>query len=92
MDWGSQAALRGVLPATIGLGLVAALQMLRPLATAAREEGVDTLIVSTVVLVGSGAAIALWHVPVVAALLASGGVCALHAWLRSLVVRPEARP
>ena len=87
-----QAALRGVLPATIGLGLVAALQMLRPLAAAARKEGYDTLIVSAFVLVGSGAAIAVWRVPVVAALLASGGICAAHAWLRSLVARRTARP
>lgn len=87
-----QAALRGVLPATIGLGLVAALQMARPLASAAHEEGVDTLIVSALVLAGSGAVIAFWHVPVVAALLASGGICALHAWLRSLLVRTESRP
>jgi len=87
-----QAALRGVLPATIGLGLVAALQMMRPLAVAARKEGFDTLLVSAFVLVGSGAAIAVWHISVVAALLASGLICALHAWLRSLVVRQADRP
>ncbi len=82
-----QAALRGVLPATIGLGLVAALQMARPLAATARKEGCDTLLVSAVVLVGSGAAIAVWHIPVVAALLGSALLCALHAWLRSLFAR-----
>ncbi len=82
-----QAALRGVLPATIGLGIVAALQILRPLTAAVRKEGYDTLLVSALVLAGSGAAIAFWRVPVIAALLASGGICAVHAWLRSLAAR-----
>jgi chromate transporter len=78
-----QDALHGVLPATIGLGLVTTWQIMRPLADAARKEGADSAAVAALVLVGSGAAIAVWHVPVVAALVAGGGVCALHAWLRS---------
>jgi chromate transporter len=78
------AALRGVLPATIGLGLVTTIQIVRPLATAARKEGVDTVIVSLVALVGSGAVIAVWHLPVIFALIGSSVLCAVHAWLRSL--------
>jgi len=80
----TQAALRGILPATIGLGLVATIQIVRPLAVAARKEGVDTLIVSGVALIGSGAVIAVWHLPVIFALIGSAVLCALHAWVRSL--------
>jgi len=84
-----QAALHGLLPATIGLGLVAAVQMLRPLAEEARKEGLDTLIVSGAALAGSAAAVVVWHVHVIGALLGSGALCALHAWLRSrFVPRP----
>ena len=83
-------ALRGLLPATVGLGLVAAFQVARPLAAAAYNEGWDTLIVSAFVLVGAGAAIGHWHLPVVAALLASGMICALHAWLRGRFTRAAA--
>ena len=83
-----QAALRGLLPATIGLGLIACIQMARPLAATARKEGIDTLAVSLTALLGSAYAIAFRHVPVAAALLASGAVCALHAWARTLVGRP----
>jgi len=87
-----QSALRGVLPATIGLGMVAAFQMVRPLAVAARAEGFVSLIVSLVVLFGSGAAVAVWHLPVVAALIGAGAVGSIHAWLASLQAHPRARP
>jgi chromate transporter len=87
-----QAALQGVLPATIGLGMVAAFQMVRPLAIAARKEGLVSLLVSIFVLVGSGAAVAVWHLPVVLALMGAGAVGSLHAWLASLHAHPRARP
>jgi len=87
-----QAALRGVLPATIGLGMVAALQMARPLATLARKEGGGSLLVSLFVLIGSGAAVATWHLPVVAALIGAGVICGAYAWLASLWARPKAQP
>ena len=88
---GVRAALRGILPATIGLGMVTAFQTARPLITGAWQEGWDTLAVSLLALVGSGAAIGLWRLPVVYVLLASGGLCAAHAWLRSRFVPPAAR-
>jgi chromate transporter len=79
----TQAALRGILPATIGLGLVATIQIVRPLAVTAHKQGVDTLIVSAVALVGSGALIAVWHLPVIFALIGSAILCAVHAWART---------
>lgn len=85
----TQAALRGLLPATIGLGLVATIQMVRSLAVAARKEGTDTVIVSAVALIGSGAVIAVWHLPVIVALMGSALICALHAWLRSRRRAPD---
>jgi len=80
----TQAALHGVLPATIGLGLVATIQIVRPLAVVAHKEGFDTLLISALALVGSGAAIAIWHLPVIVALIGSAVLCALHAWIRTL--------
>jgi chromate transporter len=85
-----QAALHGLLPATIGLGLATTLQTVRPIAVLARKEGAGSLLVSALALVGSGAAVALWHVPVIAALAAGGALCALHAWLRSAAERRTA--
>ena len=87
-----RAALRGVIPATIGLGLVTALQMVRSLTIVAHKEGVDSLLVGALVLIGSGAVVAVWHVPVVAALLGSGALCAAHAWIRSRFTRPAGQP
>ncbi len=82
-----QAALRGVLPATIGLGLAASYQVVRPLAVAARTEGSDSLVVAVLIVAGGGAALAVRHVPVIAVLAAGGAIGAAHAWLRSLLIR-----
>ena len=79
-----QAAVHGLLPATIGLGLVATFQMVRPLVTEARKEGVVSSLVFVTALVGSGGLVAVGHVPVVGALLLSGVLCALHGWVRSV--------
>lgn len=78
-----QAALHGVLPATIGLGMLAAFQMARPLAAAARKEGAVSTAVSLAVVLGSASAVAIRHLPVVAVLLGAGLISAVHAWLKS---------
>src|SRR4051812_27864349 len=54
-----QAALRGVLPATVGLGLLLAVGMLRPLISASWKEGRTSLAVALVLLLGSMVAVAL---------------------------------
>src|SRR4051794_38004838 len=45
-----QAALRGVVPATVGLGLLLSVGMLRPLLAASRKEGRAGLVVSCALL------------------------------------------
>jgi chromate transporter len=77
-----QAALRGVIPATIGLGLLMSLRMARPPLAASRREGHTSLLVSCTLLAGSAILFALLHPPVVAMLWAGGAAGAGAAWLR----------
>jgi chromate transporter len=77
-----QAALRGVLPATVGLGLLLAVGMLRPLVLASRKEGRVSLAVTLALLLGSMLAVALTSAPVVAVLWGTGGLAALANWQR----------
>jgi chromate transporter len=77
-----QAALHGVVPATVGLGLLLAVGMLRPLLSASRREGRASLTVALALLGGSILAVALTSAPVVAVLWGSGGLAALANWRR----------
>src|SRR5215212_3737732 len=77
-----QAALRGVLPATVGLGLLLAVGMLRPLMSASRKEGRISLAVALALLLGSMLAVALTRAPVVVVLWGTGGLAALANWQR----------
>lgn len=77
-----QAALRGVLPATVGLGLLLAFGMLRPLMSASWKEGRISLTVALALLLGSMLAVALTSAPVVAVLWGTGGLAALANWQR----------
>src|SRR5215213_8413038 len=72
-----QAALRGVVPATVGLGLLLAIGMLRPLLSAGRKEGRASLAVTCALLGSSMLVVALTSVPVVAVLWGTGGLSAL---------------
>jgi chromate transporter len=72
-----QAALRGVIPATVGLGLLTGLQMARPPLAAARSEGRGRLAVGLGVLIGSGVALEWLHWPPVLILVLSGLALAL---------------
>jgi chromate transporter len=75
-----QAALRGMIPASVGLGLVTAWRTAQPLLKTSRREGRASLAFSLLVLVGSGLGMAVVHAPVVLILLAAGLVLALaHA-------------
>lgn len=79
----ARAALRGIVPATVGLGLLTAERLARPLLAASREEGKASLLLSIALLAGSALAVALWHVPVFAVLFAAGTASALfHAHRR----------
>jgi chromate transporter len=77
-----QAALRGVIPATIGLGLLMSLRMAWTPLAASRREGRISLLASCAVLVASAALYVLLRPPVVAMLWAGGAAGAGAAWLR----------
>jgi chromate transporter len=77
-----QAALRGVVPATVGLGLLLAVGMLRPLLAASRKEGRASLVVALALLGGSALAVAQTSLPVVAVLWGTGALAALANWQR----------
>lgn len=51
-----QAALRGIIPATVGIGLVTTIQMAQPPLADARKEGVPLYLVAWVLMIGSGIA------------------------------------
>lgn len=72
-----QAALRGVVPATIGLGLATGLQMAFALLKESRTEGRGRLLWSVLLLAGSATVAAVWRPPVVLVLLAVGALGSL---------------
>ncbi len=75
-----QAAMKGILPATIGLSLAMAVQMAQPLLTRARQEGPARLGAHLGVLAGSALLMAAGSVsPVVVMLLAGVLTVALMA-------------
>ena len=77
-----RAAIAGVVPATVGLGLLLGFTMVRPLLTAARREGRASTIVAGALLLASIMAAALSHAPVLAILWGAGGLSALAQWQR----------
>ncbi|MCE7980759.1 MAG: chromate transporter [Caldilinea sp. CFX5] len=75
-----QAALHGIVPATVGLGLLLTYNMARPLVNASRQEGHSSLTVSVVILVGSALAVVVWELPVLLVLISAGLLGALSMW------------
>jgi chromate transporter len=73
----TEAALRGVVPATVGLGAILSWQLGWPLVRDSRREGLASLAVSLVILVGSGVVVLLWQPPVIMVLLGGGALGAL---------------
>ena len=78
-----QAALRGIVPAVVGLGLLTAWQIAAPLLRGSRLAGTRSLLVSLLVLLGSGLAAWRGHVPVLVILLTGGLVSAAENWRRT---------
>ncbi|MEZ4863662.1 MAG: chromate transporter [Caldilineaceae bacterium] len=76
-----QAALHGIVPATVGLGLLLTSSMARPLLVASRQESTFSLVVSVAILIGSAAAILFWGLPVIVVLCSAGAIGALTLWL-----------
>jgi len=77
-----QAALRGVIPATVGLGVLTAYQMALPLLAVARREGRLSLAWAVAALVGSGLVMAVWQPPVLPVICVAGAAGALLHWGR----------
>lgn len=78
-----RAALHGVVPATVGLGLLLIYGMVKPPLAASRREGRASLALSVAVLLGSAALAALGQVSVVAILWGAGALLGLAQWLRA---------
>lgn len=78
-----QAALRGVVPATVGLGLLMSWQLVLPLLTLSRQKGKAPLLLSITILLASAGALAVLQTPVVLVLLGAGIAASLEAQRRS---------
>lgn len=78
-----QAALRGVIPATVGLGLLMSWRIARPLLVESRREGRAMLLIAGGALLGSAALVAVLDAPVMLALAAGGGIAAGASWGRA---------
>ncbi|MBC8103776.1 MAG: chromate transporter [Cytophagales bacterium] len=79
-----RAALRGVLPVTVGLGLRTAWLMALPLLRGSARESQGSFVLSLFLLLGSGAAAVVWvGLPVVLLLCGAGAIAALHRLLRT---------
>ena len=77
------AAVRGIIPATVGIGLVLAMQMLKPAVAASRREGRRSLLLSALVILAAPALLAWADVPAVVVLWGSGVWCAIGTlWVR----------
>jgi chromate transporter len=78
-----QAALRGIVPAVVGLGLLTAWQIAFPLLRGSRVSGTRSFALSLLALLGSGLAAWLGHLPVLVILLTGGFLCAAGNWRQS---------
>ncbi|HXG23928.1 MAG TPA: chromate transporter [Chthonomonadales bacterium] len=85
----TQAVLRGIIPATVGLGLLTAAQMARPLLATSRREGSTSLLWSILLLIGSGLAVTLVNLSVILVLCVSGLMGAVFSWWQYCVRREK---
>jgi chromate transporter len=82
-----QAALRGIVPATVGLGLVLSVRMALPILAARGQEGRWVQIAYVLILVGSIAATLLWQLPVIVVLCGAGMLAGLIQWRHSTLAK-----
>lgn len=75
-----RAAIAGIVPATVGLGLLLGFTMVRPLLNNARGEGHSTTFVAVAVLLGSTIIAARAQTPVLAILYGAGALSAVAQW------------
>jgi chromate transporter len=77
-----QAAVRAIIPATCGLGLLLSWRMAKPPIDESRREGRMSTIVSVAAVVSSAILVGVLHAPVIAVLWGTGIVVGLLTWLR----------
>jgi chromate transporter len=77
-----RAVLSGIVPATVGLGLLLMYGMLVPLVQASRREGRASLALSLAVVLGCVVLVGLAQLSVLATLWGAGAVVALAQWWR----------
>jgi len=87
-----QAALRGIVPATVGLGLLLAIRMARPLLQESRLISHRSLLLSAMLLLASAASVTFTNLPVVAVLWAAGTISAVANWWWRRLPSPESPP
>jgi chromate transporter len=75
-----QSALHGVVPATVGLGLLLSYTLVMPLLRASLSESRASLALSVALFLGSGLGVALGGLSVLAVLWGAGLICALVQW------------
>jgi chromate transporter len=75
-----RAALRGIVPATVGLGLLLACRMAWPPIAASQREGRASLWLSCAMLLGSVLLVGLAKAPVIAVLWGTGLLSAIAQW------------
>jgi chromate transporter len=75
-----RAAISGIVPATVGLGLLLSYEMLRPTVNSARREGKTSIAVAIALVMASALAAALTRAPVPAILWGAGALCAFAHW------------
>ncbi len=86
-----QAAMKGILPATIGLSLAMGWQMGQPLFARARREGPPRMAVTLFILIGSAALLSIANAsPVVVLLLSGAAAVLLFAIVPGKTGRPPA--
>ena len=78
-----RAAIAGIVPATVGLGMLLAYNMLRPLLHSAWREGRDATVVAVGLVLASALAAALTQTPVPLILWCAGGISGVAHWQRS---------
>jgi len=76
----ARAAIAGVIPATVGLGLLLGFTMVRPLFNTARREGHASTVLAAALLLGSAVATLMARTSAVAILWGAGAVSALAQW------------
>ena len=77
------AAVHAMIPATVGIGCVLAYQMLIPVLRASSNEGVRSLVISSVVVIAAPLLLMVIGVPAVIVLWGAGMWCVIGAfWLR----------